>query len=60
MNASAEREMPRITFRIPREQREVLDERVEAGEFPSRSEALREAVREFVDDHAEVSGEWSE
>jgi len=38
--------MERVTFRLPRHLREAVDAAVEAGQYPNRSEALREAVRE--------------
>lgn len=37
--------MDRVTLRMPVEQIEAIDERVDAGEFPSRSEAIRHGVR---------------
>jgi Arc/MetJ-type ribon-helix-helix transcriptional regulator len=40
--------MDRITIRLPPQQVEMLEKLVEAGEFPSVSEAVRYAVREFL------------
>ncbi len=40
--------MDRITIRLPQQQIEMLEKLVEAGEFPTVSEAVRYAVREFV------------
>lgn len=40
--------MDRITIRLPQQQIELLEKLVEAGEFPTVSEAVRYAVREFV------------
>ncbi|MDN7023513.1 ribbon-helix-helix protein, CopG family [Methanoculleus sp. FWC-SCC1] len=43
--------MDRITIRLPRQQVEMLEKLVEAGEFPTVSEAVRYAVRELVEKH---------
>ena len=40
----------RVTVRIPEPQVENLEDLVEAGEFTSRSEAIRAAVRELLND----------
>lgn len=40
--------MDRITIRLPQQQIEMLEKLVEAGEFPTVSEAVRYAVREFI------------
>jgi Arc/MetJ-type ribon-helix-helix transcriptional regulator len=45
--------MERVTLRIPRQQVEQVEELVERGEFPNRSEAIRSAVRELVDEDAD-------
>lgn len=37
--------MPRICVRIPRSQRESIENLVEEGKFPNMSEAIRSAVR---------------
>jgi len=42
--------MERVTLRIPRQQVEQVEELVETGEYPNRSEAIRSAVRTMVDD----------
>jgi antitoxin ParD1/3/4 len=39
----------RVTLRLPQQQVELLNSLVSAGEFPSKSEAIRAAVRELVD-----------
>ena len=53
--------MERVTRRIPKQQIEEVEQMVETGEFPNRSEAIRSAVREMIneqdDDHHESSGE---
>ena len=40
--------MDRITIRLPPQQVELLEKLVETGEFPTMSEAVRYAVREFL------------
>jgi len=40
--------MDRITIRLPPQQVELLEKLVETGEFPTVSEAVRYAVREFL------------
>ena len=45
--------MERITLRLPKQQLELIDLLVTAGEFPSKSEAIRAAVRDLVDTHYE-------
>jgi len=42
--------MERVTLRIPRQQVEEVEQMVETGEFPNRSEAIRSAVREMIDE----------
>jgi Arc/MetJ-type ribon-helix-helix transcriptional regulator len=41
--------MERVTLRIPRQQVEQVEELVETGEYPNRSEAIRSAVRTMVE-----------
>lgn len=43
-------EMDRITVRIPKPQVEDIEARVNDGEFPNRSEAVRAGVRELLND----------
>jgi len=45
--------MDRITIRLPRQQVEMLDKLVAAGEFPTVSEAVRYAVRELLSKHGD-------
>jgi antitoxin ParD1/3/4 len=40
--------MERVTLRIPKEQIEEVEQMVETGEYPNRSEAIRSAVREML------------
>ena len=44
--------MKRITLRLPDQQIEVLQQMVEAGEFPTVSEAVRDAVRQLIEKRA--------
>jgi hypothetical protein len=43
----------RITIRIPEQQVNEVEQIVERGEFPNRSEATRTAVRDLVDDRGQ-------
>jgi Arc/MetJ-type ribon-helix-helix transcriptional regulator len=42
--------MERVTLRIPKQQIEEVEQMVETGEFPNRSEAIRSAVREMLNE----------
>ena len=42
--------MERVTLRIPKQQIERVEHMVETGEFPNRSEAIRSAVREMINE----------
>jgi Arc/MetJ-type ribon-helix-helix transcriptional regulator len=44
--------MQRITIRLPEQQIGLLEKMVEAGEFPTVSEAIRDAVRELIEKRA--------
>jgi len=44
--------MQRITLRLPEQQIGLLQQMVDAGEYPSTSEAVRAAVRELVEKRA--------
>lgn len=44
--------MQRITIRLPEQQIGLLEKMVEAGEFPTVSEAIRDAVRELIERRA--------
>lgn len=44
--------MKRITLRLPEQQIETLEQMVEAGEFPTISEAVRDAVRQLIEKRA--------
>ena len=43
--------MERVTLRIPKQQIEEVEQMVETGEFPNRSEAIRSAVRDMLNEH---------
>ncbi|MFB6118197.1 ribbon-helix-helix domain-containing protein [Halosegnis sp.] len=45
--------MERVTLRIPKQQIEEVERMVDTGEFPNRSEAIRSAVREMINEQAE-------
>ena len=40
--------MERVTLRIPKQQIDEVEQMVETGEYPNRSEAIRSAVREML------------
>ncbi|NLV26654.1 MAG: type II toxin-antitoxin system ParD family antitoxin [Methanomicrobiales archaeon] len=44
--------MKRITIRLPEQQITMLEKMVEAGEFPTVSEAIRDAVRMLIEKRA--------
>ena len=44
--------MQRITIRLPEQQIRLLEKMVETGEFPTVSEAIRDAVRELIERRA--------
>jgi len=45
--------MERVTLRIPKQQIDEVEQMVETGEFPNRSEAIRSAVREMLNEQSE-------
>ncbi|WP_336034953.1 ribbon-helix-helix domain-containing protein [Halobacterium yunchengense] len=45
--------MERVTLRIPKQQIDEVEQMVERGKFPNRSEAIRSAVREMLDEQTE-------
>jgi Arc/MetJ-type ribon-helix-helix transcriptional regulator len=47
--------MERVTLRIPKQQIEEVEQMVDSGEFPNRSEAIRSAVREMLNEQSERS-----
>ncbi|SFS48293.1 ribbon-helix-helix domain-containing protein [Halostagnicola kamekurae] len=42
--------MERVTLRIPEQQIDEVEQLVDSGEFPNRSEAIRSAVREMINE----------
>ena len=51
--------MERVTLRIPKQQIEEVEQLVDSGEFPNRSEAIRSAVREMINEQADGPTEQS-
>jgi Arc/MetJ-type ribon-helix-helix transcriptional regulator len=47
--AEEERKMVVVCVHVPKWVVDRLDELVKQGEFPSRSEAVREAIKEFLE-----------
>ena len=45
--------MERVTLRIPKQQIEEVEQMVDSGEFPNRSEAIRSAVREMINEQSD-------
>jgi Arc/MetJ-type ribon-helix-helix transcriptional regulator len=44
--------MERVTLRIPKQQIDEVERLVDTGKFPNRSEAIRAAVREMINEEA--------
>ena len=42
--------MERVTLRIPKQQIEEVEQMVETGQYPNRSEAIRSAVRDMLEE----------
>ncbi|MEZ3142597.1 ribbon-helix-helix domain-containing protein [Halobaculum sp. MBLA0143] len=42
--------MERVTLRIPKQQIDEVERMVESGEYPNRSEAIRAAVRDMLNE----------
>ncbi|WP_181691423.1 ribbon-helix-helix domain-containing protein [Natronomonas sp. LN261] len=55
--------MERVTLRIPKQQIEEVERMVDTGQFPNRSEAIRSAVREMINEQetepAEKNRPWA-
>ena len=47
--------MERVTLRIPKQQIEEVEQMVETGTFPNRSEAIRAAIRDMTSEYNETS-----
>jgi Arc/MetJ-type ribon-helix-helix transcriptional regulator len=45
--------MERVTLRIPKQQIDEVERMVDTGKFPNRSEAIRAAVREMLNEQAD-------
>jgi Arc/MetJ-type ribon-helix-helix transcriptional regulator len=52
--------MERVTLRIPKQQIDEVEQMVETGEYPNRSEAIRSAVREMLNEQNDRSNEKSQ
>ena len=46
-------EMGRVSLRMPSELIDAIDERIESGEYPSRSAAIRDGLREFTGENTQ-------
>ncbi|WP_121741320.1 ribbon-helix-helix domain-containing protein [Natronorubrum halophilum] len=51
--------MERVTLRIPKQQIDEVEQLVDSGEFPNRSEAIRSAVREMINEQHDGPSEQS-
>ena len=56
--------MERVTLRIPKQQIDAVEQMVETGQYPNRSEAIRAAVREMLaeeqsDDRRKQKRPWA-
>jgi len=51
--------MERVTLRIPKQQIDEVEQLVETGEFPNRSEAIRSAVRDMINEQSEQTQDGS-
>lgn len=49
--------MQRVTTRLPRQQVEDIEQLVKAGRYPNRSEAIRDAVRDLLNEHRPLEPE---
>jgi Arc/MetJ-type ribon-helix-helix transcriptional regulator len=47
--------MERVTLRLPKQQIDELEQLVDTGEFPNRSEAIRSAIRDKIKDERTVT-----
>lgn len=46
--------MERVTLRIPKQQIDAVEQMVESGQYPNRSEAIRSAVREMIEEEGDT------
>jgi len=49
--------MERVTLRIPKQQIDEVEQMVESGQFPNRSEAIRSAVREMLSENQDSTSQ---
>ena len=47
--------MERVTLRIPKQQIDEVERLVDTGKFPNRSEAIRAAVRDMINEEVDES-----
>ena len=59
-HGETEKTMERVTLRIPKQQIEEVEQMVETGEFPNRSEAIRSAVRDMLKEQDKGRGRGRE
>ncbi|WP_336000280.1 ribbon-helix-helix domain-containing protein [Halorientalis halophila] len=52
--------MERVTLRIPKQQIEEVERMVDSGEYPNRSEAIRSAVRDMLNEQEDSRERSSE
>lgn len=48
--------MERVTLRVPTKQVEEVEGMVEDGDYPNRSEAIRDAIRKLVKEKRQAKG----
>lgn len=46
--------LERVTVRLPRSVLDAIDDRVESGEYPNRSEVVRDALAEELDEDSHI------
>lgn len=52
--------LERVTVRLPKQQVDIIDMLVKVGEFTSRSDAMRTAVREMIKVRLDKATEYAE
>lgn len=50
--------MERVTLRVPEKHLDEIEELVEAGEYPNRSEFVRTGIREKLEEHRGADHTW--
>ena len=54
LTLTGEPKMERVTLRIPKQQIEEVERMVYSGEYPNRSEAIRSAVRDMLNEQEDT------